>query len=43
MTSQDTLAESILSSRDLLLRFLVGFDDDNRTKQTAPGRWGIAR
>jgi len=35
MTPEDTLAESILSSRDLLLRFLVGFDDDNRTRQTA--------
>ena len=34
MTSQDLLAESIISSRDLLARFLEGFDDSNRTKQT---------
>lgn len=33
MIARDMLAESIISSRDLLLRFLVGFDDDNRTKQ----------
>jgi len=34
MTSQDLLAESIISSRDLLARFVEGFDDANRTKQT---------
>jgi hypothetical protein len=33
VTSQDLLAESILSSRDLLDRFLDGFEDENRTKQ----------
>jgi hypothetical protein len=33
MISQDLLAESIISSRDLLARFLEGFDDANRTKQ----------
>ncbi|MDY7109881.1 MAG: DinB family protein [Planctomycetota bacterium] len=33
MTSQDLLADSILSSRELLERFLDGFDDGNRTKQ----------
>jgi hypothetical protein len=33
VTSQDLLADAILSSRDLLGRFLEGFSDANRTKQ----------
>jgi hypothetical protein len=39
VTVQDLLADSIRSSRDLLGRFLDGFNDDNRTRQadTLPG------
>ncbi len=36
MTPQNLLAESLLTSRDLLLRYLDGFDDSTRTA-TAPG------
>jgi hypothetical protein len=36
MTRRDTIAETILASRVLLSRYLVGFDDSNHTRQ-APG------
>ncbi len=36
MNRQDTLAETILTSGELLVRFLPGFDDNNRTT-AAPG------
>jgi hypothetical protein len=36
MTRQETLAESVMQSRGLLLRYLAGFDDSNYTA-TAPG------
>lgn len=34
-TRAETLADSVLLSRDLLKRYLAGFDDSNHTKQTA--------
>lgn len=36
MTRRDALADSVLQSRGLLLRYLAGFDDTNHTR-TAPG------
>ena len=36
MTRQDLLAEMLVQSRDLLKRYLKGFDDSNSTRQ-APG------
>lgn len=36
MTRQETLAESVLQSRGLLMRYLAGFDDSNHTR-SAPG------
>ena len=33
LNAKDVLAEGVLSCRDLLKRFLAGFDDDNRTRQ----------
>ena len=34
-TRAQTIADSVLMSRDLLKRYLAGFDDTNHTKQTA--------
>jgi hypothetical protein len=35
MTRQDLLAETVLESRALLIRYLRGFGDSNRTRQAA--------
>ena len=33
MRAQDVLADTVLASRDLLLRYLTGFTDENRARQ----------
>ncbi len=35
MTAQDVLANGVVASKDLLTRFLAGFNEENRTRQEA--------
>ncbi len=35
MICRDTLAEAVIASRDLLIRYIAGFNEDNRTHQAS--------